>query len=131
GQALALRPPAEEGLQPLVVAAKLRRKLDEGGAELAAQRRHTAEDEIDTVPAILQLLVVGDEAADLPGEEEAVWRCPRPGRDRILAGQAIEAGVELGGVEPARVPVQPRGVLQVGRIEGTLPVLVAPAGAAD
>src|SRR5690606_11552282 len=69
--------------------------------------------------------------ADLPGEHETRGRTPRPAGDRGLGRQAVEAGVDLGGVEPGRVVFEPARVLCPGRIEGAGPVLVAPARTAD
>ena len=66
GEADPLGRQGQEACQPVVVAPKLRRKLDQRRPEGAAQRGHAAEHQGHGSGAVVELLVVGDEARDLP-----------------------------------------------------------------
>ena len=108
-----------------------RRELVEDGAEMAAERAGAAEEPIDRLFGVLQLLHVRQEAAGLHGEEESARRPRGPGGERRFVGQAIEAVVDLDGVEDRGVVVEPALLRQVIRVEVAAPVLVLPSGATD
>jgi hypothetical protein len=62
GAAAAAGQELQEVGEPRQIAPELGRQLEQHRAEMLAQRRHPAEDEVDRGCDVLQLLVVGDEA---------------------------------------------------------------------
>ena len=66
GAAAIRRQEAQEGRQPLGLEVQVRRQLEEHRPEVLAERGHAPEHQLDGIGAVVQLLVVGDEAGRLP-----------------------------------------------------------------
>ena len=81
---------------------------------------------------VFQLFHVRDEAAGLDRETKIVRRRFAPGVKCLCGWQAIEAVIDLDGIEVARVELKQVRARGIGRIkDAAQPVFVVPPGSAD
>src|SRR4051812_37647699 len=94
-------------LQPLTVEFPRRRKLIQHGTEVLAERVHPAEQAIERLLGILQLLHVRQEPAGLHAVKETAWRARRPRDERAALRKSIKSIVDFNRVEDLSVMVEP------------------------
>jgi hypothetical protein len=115
--------------EPVVVAAEGVGQLPQHRAELGRldQRRDRLVVAPDPAVHVREPLHVGQVLARLDREDEVVRRVVDPAVDRRRLGQPVEGGVDLDGVELARVVLEPPPRRQARRVERLLPAGVVPA----
>src|SRR2546429_4824540 len=86
---------------------------------------------LDALAEIGQPLDVGQVAARLEGEQEVLGCLLDPAGDRVRAGQTVEGGIDLDGVEERRVVLEPAARRQRPRGYEGAPGPVGPARASD
>src|SRR5205807_784784 len=86
---------------------------------------------LDALAEVGQPLYMGQVAARLEREQEVLGCLLDPAGHRVRAGQAVEGGIDLDGVEERRVVLEPAARRQPLRVYAAAPVVVVPARAAD
>src|SRR2546423_6771470 len=81
---------------------------------------------LDALAEVGQPLDVGQVAARLEGEQEVLGCLLDPAGDRVRAGQAVEGGIDLDGVEERRVVLEPAARAQALRAYDPAPTPLVP-----
>src|SRR5581483_2605252 len=125
------RQPAQECVEPIQIQRPARRQLIEDRAQRGAEASRSREEQLQRFGRVFQFLHVREVAAGFHRVHEP-WRCaPRPRRERRRVRQAIERVVDLDGIEPLRVILEPLRGGEPGGIEIASPVLILPPRTAD
>ena len=119
--------------QPVVVAVEILRQLPQQRSELARapQRLDVLVEPLDPRPHVGEPLHVGQIAARLDREQEALGGLGRPPLDGGQRWQPVEGVVHFDGVERLRVMLEPAPRWQPLGVEALAPVTVVPTRAAD
>src|SRR5687768_12789315 len=110
--------------QALQVRLPPRWKLDQNGAQMVLQSFRAADESLQRLDRILQLLHMRRIAAEFERVEESVRRPIPPRLERRFRWQAVKAVIDLYGIEPLRIEVKPPPHRNLARIEQPFPVLV-------
>src|SRR5439155_22926316 len=125
------REEGQEGLEPFEVASPSWRQLVEHRAHVILEVGGAAPKSLDRLLGIVQATLMGEVAAGLDRVAEAVRRALAPSVKGGRLRQAVEGPVQLDGVEPRGVVLEPTRLRRVFGIERSAPVPGLPAGAAD
>src|SRR5207237_1116420 len=121
----------EETLEPRkVLPVHLGRKLPEDRPQLVPEAQHELEVAVEPLPRLLEPLEMGEVAAPLASEEEALGRALSPAVDHGSGRKPVEGGVQLDGIEDLGEAREP-ALRRYPRIEQVLPVLVDVAARPD
>lgn len=110
--------------------AKVRRELEEGGPELQSERLDPVEEPFDGFRRVAQAPDVGEVAADLDDEAEALGRFRCPALDGAAGREPVEGAVHLHRGESRGVGRQPSSSRRPA-VEVVPPAPVLPAGSSD
>ena len=102
-----------------------------GGGVMTAPATDAVTRCVEGLLRFLETPDVGEEAARLGREEEAFGRPARPALEGLVGGLPVERHVELDGVEPLRVPLEPARLRHAAGVEALTPVAVLPARRPD
>src|SRR5687767_12664427 len=98
---------------------------------MSAQGTHAAEEAVQWLLWILQLLHMRKESAGLHRIHETGRRTFGPARKRRFLRETVKAVVDFNRVKPGRVMFEPACLRQLGGIEVAAPMFVFPSGASD
>src|SRR5215218_191154 len=125
------RQDVQEVLQPCAVKLPAGRQLVEHGAQMTSKGPGAAEEALDRLLRVLELLHVREKAAGFYGEQESARRARGPVSERVFFRQPVETVVDFNGVEDGGVVLEPPLLRKVSRVEVPAPVFVLPPGTAD
>src|SRR5207244_13255976 len=95
------------------------------------KRADEGEEEEERFVDVPEAREVRDALRGLQNKGESLrGRCVPPG-DRLLAGHAIEGGIDLDRAQLLRVVLEPLGTRELGRVEASLPFREVVTGRSD